>query len=198
MKTNRFFALFLALVLSLCLFPTAYAAGDEKPELPADPDILAKAALLVDANTGAVAYAKNEHEELYPASLTKIMTALLTLEAIDAGRLSMDQELTATATALEGLSSDGSSAGIKVGETMSVRNLLYCMLVVSANEACDILAEAVSGSVPAFVEAMNAKAAALGCEPTSSTPTASMTPSTTPRPGICTSLPGPPWNTRIS
>ena len=166
MKTNRFFALFLALVLSLCLFPAAYAAGDEKPELPADPDILAKAALLVDANTGTVVYAKGEHEELYPASLTKIMTALLTLEAIDAGKLSMDQELTATATALEGLSSDGSSAGIKVGETMSVRNLLYCMMVVSANEACDILAEAVSGSVSAFVAAMNAKAADLGCENT--------------------------------
>ena len=166
MKTNRFFALFLALVLSLCLFPAAYAAGDEKPELPADPDILAKAALLVDANTGTVVYAKGEHEELYPASLTKIMTALLTLEAIDAGKLSMDQELTATATALEGLSSDGSSAGIKVGETMSVRNLLYCMLVVSANEACDILAEAVSGSVSAFVAAMNARAAELGCENT--------------------------------
>ena len=166
MKTNRFFALFLALVLSLCLFPAAYAAGDEKPELPADPDILAKATLLVDANTGAVVYAKNEHEELYPASLTKIMTALLTLEAIDVGKLSMDQELTATATALEGLSSDGSSAGIKVGETMSVRSLLYCMLVVSANEACDILAEAVSGSVNAFVAAMNAKAAELGCENT--------------------------------
>ena len=61
MKTNRFFALFLALVLSLCLFPAAYAAGDEKPELPADPDILAKAALLVDANTGTVVYAKGEH-----------------------------------------------------------------------------------------------------------------------------------------
>ena len=166
MKTNRFFALFLALVLSLCLFPAAYAAGDEKPELPADPDILAKAALLVDANTGTVVYAKGEHEELYPASLTKIMTALLTLEAIDAGKLSMDQELTATATALEGLSSDGSSAGIKVGETMSVRNLLYCMLVVSANEAWDIVAEAVSGSVSAFVAAMNAKAADLGCENT--------------------------------
>ena len=166
MKTNRFFALFLALVLSLCLLPTAYAAGDEAPQLPADPDILSKAALLVDANTGAVVYAKNEHEELYPASLTKIMTALLTLEAIDAGKLSMEQELTATATALEGLSSDGSSAGIKVGETMSVRSLLYCMLVVSANEACDILAEAVSGSVNAFVAAMNNKAAELGCENT--------------------------------
>ena len=163
MKTRRFLALFLTLVLSLCLVPFASAAGDDGPTLPEDPDILAKAALLMDVETGTVVYAKNEHEELYPASLTKIMTALLTLEAIDEGKLTMDQELTATASALEGLASDGSSAGIKVGETMSVRNLLYCMLVVSANEACDILAEAVSGSVSAFVEAMNAKAQELGC-----------------------------------
>ena len=163
MKTRRFLALFLTLVLSLCLVPFASATGDDGPTLPEDPDILAKAALLMDVETGAVVYAKNEHEELYPASLTKIMTALLTLEAIDEGKLTMDQELTATASALEGLASDGSSAGIKVGETMSVRNLLYCMLVVSANEACDILAEAVSGSVSAFVEAMNAKAQELGC-----------------------------------
>jgi D-alanyl-D-alanine carboxypeptidase (penicillin-binding protein 5/6) len=166
MKTKRFFALFLALILSLCLLPTAYAAEDSAPQLPDDPDILAKAALLVDANTGGIVYAKNEHEELYPASLTKIMTALLTLEAVDAGKLSMDQMLTASATALEGLAADGSSAGIKVGETMSVKHLLYCMMVVSANEACDILAEAVAGSVPAFVEKMNAKAAELGCENT--------------------------------
>ena len=163
MKTRRFLALFLTLVLSLCLVPFASATGDDGPTLPEDPDILAKAALLMDVETGTVVYAKNEHEELYPASLTKIMTALLTLEAIDEGKLTMDQELTATASALEGLASDGSSAGIKVGETMSVRNLLYCMLVVSANEACDILAEAVSGSVSAFVEAMNAKAQELGC-----------------------------------
>ena len=163
MKTRRFLALFLTLVLSLCLVPFASATGDDGPTLPEDPDILAKAALLMDVETGTVVYAKNEHEELYPASLTKIMTALLTLEAIDEGKLTMDQELTATASALEGLASDGSSAGSKVGETMSVRNLLYCMLVVSANEACDILAEAVSGSVSAFVEAMNAKAQELGC-----------------------------------
>ena len=61
-----------------------------------------------------------------------------------------------------GLADDGSTAGIQVGETMSVQNLLYCMLVVSANEACNILAEAVSGSVSAFVDAMNAKAKELG------------------------------------
>ena len=169
MKTKRFFSVFLlaALVMSLWAVPFASADGtDGAPVLPEDPDILAKAALLVDYNTGEIVYAKNEHQELYPASLTKIMTALLTLEAIDAGKLTMDQPLTATATALEGLSSDGSSAGIKVGETMPVRDLLYCMLVVSANEACDILAEAVSGSVSAFVSAMNEKAKALGCENT--------------------------------
>ena len=169
MKTKRFFSVFLlaALVMSLWAVPFASADGtDGAPVLPEDPDILAKAALLVDYNTGEVVYGKNEHQELYPASLTKIMTALLTLEAIDAGKLTMDQPLTATATALEGLSSDGSSAGIKVGETMPVRDLLYCMLVVSANEACDILAEAVSGSVSAFVSAMNEKAKALGCENT--------------------------------
>lgn len=162
MKTRRFFSLFLALVMVFLLTPAALAAEDE-PVLPEEPEILAKAALLVDYNTGLPVYAKNEHEELYPASLTKIMTALLVLEAVDAGKLTMDQTLTASANALDGLSADGSSAGIEVGETMTVRDLLYCMLVVSANEACDILAEGVSGSVSAFVEKMNEKAAALGC-----------------------------------
>lgn len=163
MKTKRFFSLFLlfALLASLILAPTALAADPVE-----DPDIQAKAALLVDANTGSVVYAKNERQELYPASLTKIMTALLTLEAVKDGKLTMDQPLTATETALSGLSDDGSSAGIKVGEIMSVEDLLYCMMVVSANEACDILAEAVSGSVSAFVDAMNAKAKELGCENT--------------------------------
>ena len=162
MKTNRIFSLFFALILTLSLFTPAYATGDE-PQLPEDPNILAKAALLVDYTTGDIAYAKNEHEELYPASLTKIMTALLVLEAVEAGQLTMEQQLTASATALQGLAADGSNAGIKVGEILSVRDLLYCMLVVSANEACDILAEAVCGSVPAFVDEMNAKAQELGC-----------------------------------
>jgi len=160
MKTKRFFSFFLMLILSVTLCVPAAAA---EAVLPEDPDILAKAALLIDLETGAVAYGKNEHQELYPASLTKIMTALLVLEAVDAGKLSMDQELTASSSALSGLPYDGSNAGIKVGEIMSVRNLLYCMLVVSANEACNILAEAVSGSIGAFVEEMNRRAGELGC-----------------------------------
>lgn len=167
MKMRRFFSVFLltALVVSLLCTPAALA-DDTAPQLPEDPHILAGAALLADPDTGAVAYALNEHQELYPASLTKIMTALLVLEAVDEGKLSLDQEVTASATAFEGLSSDGSSANIKVGEIMTVRNLLYCMMVVSANEACNILAEAVSGSVSAFVDRMNARAAELECENT--------------------------------
>ena len=166
MKTTRFFSVFLAVALMMSLLCVPFAHADETPSLPDDPNILAKAAVLVDPETDAIAYALNEHEELYPASLTKIMTALLVLEAVDEGKLSLDQELTASSTAFDGLSSDGSNAGIKAGEIMSVRNLLYCMLVVSANEACNILAEAVSGSVDAFVEKMNARAAELGCENT--------------------------------
>ena len=164
MKAKRFLSVFLLFVLLVSLTATPFAAAEE-PTLPEDPDIQAKAALLVDANTGAIVYAKNEHQELYPASLTKIMTALLVVEAIDKGQLSLDQEVTASST-IESLDTDGSTANIKPGEIMTVEQLLYCMLVVSANEACDILAEAVSGSVDAFVDQMNEKAQALGCENT--------------------------------
>ena len=164
MKAKRFLSVFLLFVLLVSLTATPFAAAEE-PTLPEDPDIQAKSALLVDANTGAIVYAKNEHQELYPASLTKIMTALLVVEAIDKGQLSLDQEVTASST-IESLDTDGSTANIKPGEIMTVEQLLYCMLVVSANEACVILAEAVSGSVDAFVDQMNEKAQALGCENT--------------------------------
>ena len=164
MKAKRFLSVFLLFTLLVSLTATSFAAAEE-PVLPEDPDIQAKAALLADANTGSIVYAKNEHQELYPASLTKIMTALLVMEAVDSGRLSLDQEITASST-IESLDTAGSTAGIKTGEITTVEQLLYCMLVVYANEACVILAEAVAGSVDAFVEQMNAKAQALGCENT--------------------------------
>ena len=164
MKTKRFLALFLVLILSFCLVPPALA---DEPALPKAPHINCQAALLVDYNTGLPLYAKNEHQEMYPASLTKIMTALLVLEAVDSGKLSLTDSLTASRSAMTtGLDEDGSTAGIQEGETMTVEQYLTCMLVVSANEACNVLAEAVAGSVSAFVEAMNAKAQALGCENT--------------------------------
>ena len=165
MKTRRFFSLFLALLLSLALVP-APAAAAEETAAASPPEIHCEAMLLVDANTGKAVYEKNAHERMYPASLTKIMTALLVLEAVDSGQLSLDQQVTATESAMEGLAADGSTAGIQAGEILTVDQLLQCMLIISANEACNILAEQVSGSVDAFVDAMNAKAEALGCEDT--------------------------------
>ena len=85
MKTRRFLSVFLLVVLVMSLCVTPFAAADETAAPVEEPDIQCKAALLVDANTGGIVYAKNEHQELYPASLTKILTALLTLEAIDEG-----------------------------------------------------------------------------------------------------------------
>ncbi len=164
MKTKRFFSVFLLVVLIMSLWAMPYAAADNTSVLPEDPDIQCRAALLIDAHTGLPVYAKNEHQEMYPASLTKIMTALLVLEAVDSGRLSLTQELTASYSALNtGLSADGSTANIKEGEVMTLEQYLTCMLVVSANEACNVLAEAVSGSIGAFVDTMNERAKELGC-----------------------------------
>ena len=162
MKFRRFFTVFFCLLLMLQLAAPALAAQDDL----GDWDVAAKAALLADPDTGELLYARNIHEKLYPASLTKIMSALLVLEAIDAGKLTMDTVLTASETAIANLPDDGSNAGIKVGEEHTVSELLHCILVVSANEACDILAEGVAGSIEAFVEKMNQRAKELGCENT--------------------------------
>ena len=161
MKTKRFLSVFFLALLLMGQLAVPVQAARVSP-----PPIQAKAALLVDRKTGAVIYAQNEHDELYPASLTKIMTCLLVLEAIDEGRLKLSQEITATPTALEGLAEDGSTAGIEAGEILTVEELLYCLMVVSANEAGAILAEKISGSVDSFVDRMNAKAKELGCENT--------------------------------
>ena len=165
MKTRRFFSLFLLPVLIVSLLAVPAAAAEETGGIT-PPGLHCEAMLLVDANTGQPVFSKNIHEKMYPASLTKIMTALLVLEAVDNGQLSLDQQVTATESAMEGLSADGSTAGIQAGEILTVEQLLECMLIVSANEAGNILAEQVSGSVDAFVDAMNAKAEALGCENT--------------------------------
>ena len=159
MKKYRFTSLFLSLLLvAAALTPVAHAA-------PA-PNITAGAALLMDAEHDEVLYEKNAHQKMYPASLTKVMTSLLVLEAIDAGQLTLDQVVTASSTFSEGLSIYGSSQNIKAGEQLSVRDLLYCLLVASANEAGNILAEQVSGTTTAFVEQMNQRAVELGCEGT--------------------------------
>lgn len=159
MKKRRFFALFLVLGLLVSLLSVPASAFEEI-------DVDARAALLVEQETGEVLYEKNAHEKSYPASITKLTVALLVFEAIDAGQLSLDQPITAHESAFEGLSIYGSTAGIKVGEVLTVEQLLQCMLIVSANEACNILGETLYGSVDAFVARMNERAAELGCEHT--------------------------------
>lgn len=120
--------------------------------------INAKASILVDAADGHAVYEKNADEKEYPASLTKLMTALLVVENVS----DLSEVLTANKSAYEGLSDAGSTVGIKAGEKMSVDNLLVCLLVASANEAANILAERVSGSVSEFVNLMNTRAGELG------------------------------------
>ena len=160
MKKHRLLSLFLSFALLLPLFGAFSADAYE------DFDLDAKAGLLIEADTGEILYEKNAHQENYPASLTKVMVALLVFEAIDEGRLALTDSVTATESAFEGLSSDGSTANIVPGETMTVEQLLNCMLIVSANEACNILGETLYGSVDAFVARMNERASELGCEHT--------------------------------
>lgn len=159
MKFRRILSVFLLSVLmSLLLIPSAAALEPI--------EVNARAAVLVDTSDGTILYGKNEHQKMYPASITKVMTALLALEAVERGELRMDQVITASETAFFDMIADGSTAGIKAGEQMPLKDLLYCMMLVSANEACNIVAEAVDGSVSAFVERMNARARELGCQNT--------------------------------
>ena len=160
MKKRRLVSLFLSFLLLLPLFSLTSADAYESFDLDA------RAGLLIEADTGEILYEKNAHQENYPASLTKIMTALLVFEAIDEGRLSLNDSVTATESALNGLASDGSTANIVAGETMTVEQLLNCMLIVSANEACNILGETLCGSVDAFVARMNERAKELGMNDT--------------------------------
>ncbi len=128
-----------------------------------DPTLDAQAAILVDLDSGRVLYEKNMNEQRSPASLTKVMTALLVLEAVENGQISMDDMVTAPPDCWDGLEEDSSNAGIMPGIQTTVREYLYCALIASANEACNVLASYVSGSVSAFVDLMNQRAAELGC-----------------------------------
>ena len=122
-------------------------------------EVSAPSAVLMEKETGTVLFAKDEHAKLEPASVTKVMTLLLTMEAIDAGALAYDDVLTASAHAC---SMGGSQIWLEEGEQMTVDDMLKAVCVVSANDCAVALAEAVAGSEEAFVEKMNQRAAELG------------------------------------
>lgn len=152
MKKLRSFLLALLVLVSL-------AAPAAAEELAVD----AQACLLMEKTTGEVLYAVNEHEQLEPASVTKIMTLLLVMEAIDSGSLHYDDMVTASAYAC---SMGGSQIWLKENEQMTVGEMLKAVCVASANDASVALAEHIAGSAEAFVEKMNQRAAELGMEDT--------------------------------
>ena len=160
MKKNKILPLLISLCLLFSLFAPAASALDEPPLHSA------KAVVLADMDSGRLLFEMNKDEQRSPASLTKIMTVLLAVEALERGEVSLDEMVTAQADCLAGLNTDSSTSGIQPGEIISYQDLLYCAMVHSANEACNILAHRVSGSVPAFVELMNRRAAELGCTST--------------------------------
>ena len=121
------------------------------------------AALLMEKTTGQILYAQNEHEALPPASVTKIMTVLLTMEAIDSGRIALDDMVTVSAYAA---GMGGSQVFLAEGEQMSVDDLLKAVCVSSGNDAAVALAEHVAGVTELFVEQMNNRARELGMKDT--------------------------------
>lgn len=121
----------------------------------------AGSALLYEVNSGTMLYFYNPDEPMYPSSLVKIMTAML---AIESGKL--DEMVTVTRTALDSVDSNAVNVGLQPGEQMTLRNLVYCMLVGSANDASAVIAEYLSGSQQGFVDQMNRRARALGCTST--------------------------------
>lgn len=143
-------------------FPTGLETPPELIEYsfpPNDEDfwIRAKSTALIELNSHTIVYAQELDRQIYPASLTKIMTCMLALE-----HGNLDDTLTVSATALENLSEYGSTAGLMEGEQLSLREMLYCIMVSSANEGCNVVAEYIAGSTESFVAMMNEKAAALG------------------------------------
>lgn len=124
-------------------------------------NIDARGAILIDANTGVTIYEKNSHEKLYPASITKIMTAYL---ACKYGKF--DDTLTASHNAIYGIGQGSSIIGIKEGEQISFLDGLYGIMMESANEVCMMVAEHIDGTVEKFVERMNKQAQDWGCKDT--------------------------------
>ena len=159
MKNYRAASLLLLIPLLLSLFTVPAFALE-------DPDPNCRNAVLVDAKYGEVLYDKNAYEKAYPASITKVMTALLVLEAVEEGKLALDTPVTVSELASKKDFYDESTANLKAGEVLTVEQLLYCLLLPSANDAAKALAEAVDGSIQVFVDRMNRRAGELGCRGT--------------------------------
>ena len=160
MKKYPFLSLLLLIPIALSLLSPVSAAGKE------DLNLFCSYAVLLDANHGEILYDMGANQRAYPASITKVMTALLVMEAIEYGQLSPDTVVTVNQSAVENIPIEYVVGSFKPGETISIEELLYCMLLESDCDASNILAEAVDTTVEDFVAHMNRKAGELGCHGT--------------------------------
>lgn len=160
-QLRRLSALALSLAMTLLLFSPIPAAAAQEDNMPLP--LSSASALLMEKETGTVLLQQNAHQKLEPASVTKVMTLLLVMEAVDSGRLSLDESVPVSAHAA---GMGGSQVYLKEGERLSVSDLIKCVAVVSGNDCAVALAERLSGSESAFVDQMNQKAQALGMEDT--------------------------------
>lgn len=149
---KRIFICFFIIILVFGGFSTSYASGEIF-------DLKAKGAVLIDGTTGSLLYEHNSHERLPIASVTKIMTMLLTMEAIHSGRISYDDMIPVSEHAA---SMGGTQLWLEAGQEFSVRDMLKAVSIRSANDACVVLADKIAGSEEAFVDMMNEKAKELG------------------------------------
>lgn len=157
-KTSIIF-IFLILVLSFVTSSFGASLSEKTSEL--ESTMNSEAVLIMETSTGKVVYEKNGYQIKYPASTTKIMTAILTLE-----NCNLDETATASENAITSIPSGYQTANIQIGETLSVESLLYALMLPSANDSAVVLAEHVAGSVESFSDMMNKKAEELGCKNT--------------------------------
>ena len=149
----------LVLCMAFTAFPTtARADVSQTDAAQAVPEINSGSAVLIDAATGTVIYGKSEETPMYPASITKLMTAILVYE-----HCLLDEQVSFSYEAVSDLESGAVTAGVSEGDVLTVRDCLHALLLKSANEVANGLAEHVSGSVSAFADLMNARAIELGC-----------------------------------
>lgn len=156
--SSRLFCLLLILLLGFFSAPSFPSYADGWPSCTEN--IEAEGAVLMDAKSGTVLYAKNEHAHYYPASITKVLTAIVVLEHVE----NLETKITfSTAATKDNLEPNSTVIGAVAGDKLSVRDCLYSLLLHSANDCANALAEYVAGSNSAFAELMNEKAQAIGC-----------------------------------
>ena len=156
MKRITSFIICISVLLSSC---AVFAEGETAPDLAVD----ARAAILIEQDSGEVMYEMNSDEQMPIASVTKIMTMLLIMEAVDSGQIALDDMVTVSENAM---SYGGSTMFLEAGEKLSVNDMLKGIAVASANDGCVAMAEFLAGSEDAFVDMMNKKAAELGMKNT--------------------------------